>query len=101
MGILNSIKNIFSSGGTAKTIDFSEIIEEVHKEFRLQQTHKWWEFKPAGTKAFNERLLGLSDKEKVAFIVTAVDNVSAFYSGRRGYSLDSEYQLNSIWDNLM
>jgi hypothetical protein len=74
----------------------------THKEFRLQQTLRWWEFKPNGTKAFNERLLCLSDKEKVAFIVTAAEKVSTYYCERRGYSSDSrEYQINSIWNCFM
>src|SRR4051812_34252155 len=84
------------------TIDFTEIIEEAHEEFRLQQTLHSWEFKPNDTKAFNKRLLRLSDKEKVAFIITAVNKISTFYSERKRYSSDlREYQFNSIWDSLM
>ena len=98
MGILNAIKNIFSSNEAGQKTDFSPIIEEAYKELYATYDTNWWYIKASDSKVITNQLLTLSDKDKVAFIVQGVEAISKHYDP---HSLSGSESHTGIWKRFM
>lgn len=104
MKILTFLKNTFSSHEKVKSESaFARIIEAAYEEWRIKDNgNGYWSFKSYDTGVFANRLLKLTDKQKVAFITDAVFQISGYNKGRTTWhSHDKGWQLQNIRDNFL
>ena len=100
MGLTNFFKAIVTT--VQQNMNFSSIIDAAHEEYRKKDTHHWWWIKPAESRVFEEQVLTLSDKQKVAFITTAVEKINNHNKGRNSFSsAEIGEQKVQIWTNFM
>lgn len=109
MGLLNALKNAFSSH---EERIFNNILQEALRELDLNGGYTW-NIKANEYKAF-EMLSGLAEKEKVGFILYATAAIHAFnegpvndksQAGQRMVSLQQAFQLHLLktkltWDAI-
>lgn len=96
------MKNKFSSGEKGKNdIDFDGIIDAAYGEWKVKG-NDYWSFKPHDNAVFNNRVLKLADKQKVAFITDSVYQIANYNKGRTTWhSHDKGWQLQNIRDNFL
>jgi hypothetical protein len=102
MGILAFLKNTFSPGEKSKNeADFTRIIEAAYGEWKVKGSD-YWSFKPHDNGVFNNRILRLTGKQKVAFITDSVHQIAQYNKGRTSWhSHDKGWQLQNIRDNFL
>jgi hypothetical protein len=90
MGLFNLFKKAVNIV-VPETFDtkFDDIVDAACKEYNSQTTY-FWGLKTAGNRAYEDQLLKLSDKQKVDFIVFAVQKIHNFYKVNKGWSSDDE-----------
>jgi Domain of unknown function (DUF4132) len=102
MGILNFLKNNFGSSENANDSTYQSIIDSAYKEMMQSDQQYWWSLKVNEIKTYGEKLLPLSDKQKVAFIVSAVKDIHQYHNNRNSYSSeDKGYKTSNITDDFM
>ncbi len=98
MGLFNFIKSAF----TENVSDYDKIIDAGYAEMKAKENQYWWSVKANEMESFSTLLLPLPDKQKVAFITTAICKISSYLKGRRSYgSEDKHYQLFNIANAFM
>ena len=102
MRILAFLKNKFSSGEKGKDeLYFARIIEAAYNEWKVKG-NDYWSFRPHDNSVFNNRVLRLTPKQKVAFIIDSVFQIAGYNKGRTSWhSHDRGWQLQNIRDNFL
>lgn len=102
MGILAFLRNTFSSAEKKKDeIYFARIIDAAYDEWKVKG-RDYWSFKPNDNSVFNNRVLRLTDKQKVAFITDSVVQIAQYNKGRTSWhSHDQGWHLQHIRDNFL
>ena len=103
MSLFNSLKKAVQKviPGNNK-LDFHDIVEDIHKEFvkKRESTDYYFYFKPNENKAFAERILSLSDKDKVEFLLYSIRHIPEYNEKRLTTGSGSKYyDLSDIHDN--
>ena len=102
MGIFNYLKSAL--GGNDKTnakaaeqpneqeigFIYDNIISTGYIEMEATGQHYWWSVKATALNSYTSKLLTLTDKQKVAFILKATEAVHLFHKGRQSYSSDDK-----------
>jgi hypothetical protein len=90
MGLFNFFKKAVNTV-VPETFDtkFDDIIDRALSEYK-RGTEYFWNLKTGGNKTYEEQLLPLSDKEKVAFIIHAVKSIHLFYKRSSSWNSDDD-----------
>jgi hypothetical protein len=74
---------------------FDQLIDATWNEFG--ESKWWWSFKATESATFNNKVLQLTGKQKVSFIIYMVKRIHSFYNKHSSYSLgNSKYQQLDI-----
>jgi Domain of unknown function (DUF4132) len=88
MGILNFLKNTFVSNN--EEAFYYDIVKASRNELINKGQQYWWSLKPSDIDVFKEKVLTLSDKQKVAFINIACYKIHEYNKGTRNYDHQSQ-----------
>ena len=114
MGLFNYLKNalVGNDKPTEKTAQqanekdigpvYNNIIRSAYREVMASGQQYWWSIKPSDMKSYTEKLLSLTDKQKVAFIVKTPKEVELFNKNHTSYTSDNkDFWLVHIADAFM
>jgi hypothetical protein len=102
MGLFNYIKSALGGNdkAAAKAAEqpneketgpvYDDIIKSAYRELEENGQRYWWSIKTGELKSYTEKLLSLTDKQKVAFIFKTANAVHSFHKGRSSYSSDDK-----------
>lgn len=101
MGLFNYIKSALSGNDKAtKAPDqpneleivpiYNDIIKTAFREMVDSGQRYWWSVKASALPSYTEKLLTLTDKQKVAFILKATNATHLYHKGRNSYSSDDK-----------
>jgi hypothetical protein len=82
-------KQIIGSKSSDSSEQDNAFFDAIIENYRLEIKHNndWFNsIKPNEVKTYNEQVLGLSGKEKIAFLVYELNKVSAYYNSENSYS---------------
>ena len=102
MGIFNFIKSAFNNSESEKEPDYDAIINDAYNEMKTKGQQHWWSLKANEIETFSNKVLTLTDKQKVGFITQSVYKIHKYHKDRRSYSSDDkEYKITNIADAFM
>jgi|GEM_PF-6347032 len=101
MSILNTIKQAVNSLLPGKANPYAQTMEAAYQEFKQKKKY-YWDTKANESEVFTTMIIPLSDKAKVAFIQTAVEQIALLNSNRISWSSeDKDVVLSALYENFM
>lgn len=102
MGLFDLFKKaVKTATDTVAPSPFLQIINKAFDEYQVNGTN-YWDIKANTSSPFNDYILPLSDKEKVAFIKESISEISISSSGRTSWSSgDKSIMIENIWSSYL
>lgn len=102
MGLFDLFKKaVKTATDTFAPSPFLQIINKAYDEYKSKGTN-YWDIKANTSSPFNDYILPLSDKEKVAFIVESIKSISISASNRTSWSSDDKsVMIENIWSSYL
>src|SRR5687768_8970621 len=70
--------------------NYSKIIDAAYKEMKAAGKDYYWDYKPSEASVFSDQVLPLSLKNKVKFIIDAVDHVHSNHRDNNSFNYDDK-----------
>lgn len=103
MGLLDIFKKTANTvASVVKPLSpFATIIESAYQEV-YGTAHPAWNWKATDSKVYQQQILTLNDKEKIAFILEAITTQHTLAEGKMTWgSHDKDWNIRNLWGNFM